>query len=201
MICLFNLCLLCFQFRYKSYNDENENSFEDEHISYKNNNNNNNAVFSSLKGSNDLTGKAANSSLSQSNTLSVGTNNAKKEFDEPKKGSVTPDPFFYRLTLDDLEHICQLGMGGFGIVHLVKSKSSPNRVFALKKCSKEFVRASHQEQHIINEKLVMQRVSGKHQFVVQLFRTFRDDKSVYFLMETALGGELWTVLRQRYVPN
>ena len=84
------------------------------------------------------------------------------------------------------------------MVNLVRAKSDPTRVFALKRCSKEFVRASHQEQHIINEKLVMQRVSGRHQFLIQLHRTFRDEKNVYFLMETALGGELWSVLRQRY---
>ena len=105
--------------------------------------------------------------------------NKKENIDEKKiSTSSTSDPFISRLTLDNLEHICQLGMGGFGMVHLVKCKSNPDRVFALKCCSKDFVRASHQEQHIINEKLVMQRVSRKHQFVIQLHRTFRDEKNV-----------------------
>ena len=124
-----------------------------------------------------------------------------KSVDEIKKSTgspTTPDPFIHRLTLDDLEHVCQLGMGGFGIVNLVRSRSNMSRIFALKRCSKDFIRSSHQEQHIFNEKLVMQRIAGKNQFVIQLFRTFRDEKNVYFLMETALGGELWTVLRQRF---
>lgn len=106
-------------------------------------------------------------------------------------------PLIQKLTLDELENVAQLGMGGFGIVNLVRIKSNPNQVFALKRCSKEFVRTSHQQQHIINEKLVMQRVSGRHQFIIQLYRTFKDAQNVYFLIETALGGELWTVLRQR----
>ncbi len=29
----------------------------------------------------------------------------------------------------------------------------------------------------------------------RLFRTFRDDKYVYMLLEVCLGGELWSVLR------
>jgi len=168
-------------FRFKSYNDAIE---EDE-----------SSTFAAMKNVTESISKQASNLVSHLSTLSIG----KKEMDDQsKKASTTPDPFIYRLTLDDLEHVCQLGMGGFGIVNLVKSKSNPNRVFALKKCSKEFVRTSHQEQHIINEKLVMQRVAGKHQFVVQLHRTFRDEKNVYFLMETAMGGELWTVLRQRW---
>lgn len=109
------------------------------------------------------------------------------------------DPFFARLSLSELEHLTQLGMGGFGIVNLVRAKNYHDRVFVLKRCAKDFVRASHQQQHIVNEKLVMQRVSGRHQFIIQLYRTFRDDRNVYFLMEASLGGELWTVLRQKFV--
>ena len=31
----------------------------------------------------------------------------------------------------------------------------------------------------------------------RLFRTFRDERCVYFLLEACLGGELWSMLRQR----
>lgn len=137
----------------------------------------------------------------QISNSSSATSVFKSDKDEPNHELKITDPVIQRLSLDDLVYIAQLGMGGFGIVDLVRLKSLPNRVYALKRCSKEFVRASHQQQHIINEKLVMQRVSGRHQFIIQLFRTFKDTKNVYFLIEAALGGELWTVLRQRFATS
>ena len=106
------------------------------------------------------------------------------------------DPTVADITLDDLESVTTLGIGGFGRVELVRSKRNVNNVFALKSCSKAFVRSTRQEQHINNERVV-QRIASKHQFVVKLYRTFKDDFNVYFLMEAALGGELWTLLRHR----
>ncbi|OTF71249.1 hypothetical protein BLA29_011366, partial [Euroglyphus maynei] len=114
-----------------------------------------------------------------------------------KQQLTTFELFIRNLKLSDLEMITQLGMGGFGTVHLVRCHNDHDKVFAMKKCSKDFIRKSHQQQHIVNEKLVMNYIAGKNQFIIELYRTFQDDFNVYFLLETALGGELWTVLRQR----
>ncbi|XP_035028766.1 cGMP-dependent protein kinase 2 [Hippoglossus stenolepis] len=92
----------------------------------------------------------------------------------------------------ELEVIATLGMGGFGRVELVKLKDE-DTTFALKCIKKMHIVDTRQQEHIYSEKNILQQISSG--FIIRLFRTFRDDKFVYMLLEVCLGGELWTVLR------
>lgn len=58
------------------------------------------------------------------------------------------------IKLEDLDVIATLGVGGFGRVHLVQWTKKPDSYFALKSCSKAFIKMTQQQQHVQNERLV-----------------------------------------------
>ncbi|XP_076264769.1 protein kinase, cGMP-dependent at 21D isoform X2 [Rhynchophorus ferrugineus] len=99
------------------------------------------------------------------------------------------------ISLDDLEVVGTLGVGGFGRVELVQYTRDPSLTFALKCLKKQHIVETQQQDHIYSERNIM--LSCRSQFICRLFRTYRDSKYVYMLLEACLGGEVWTILRDR----
>ncbi|XP_035291843.1 cGMP-dependent protein kinase 2 isoform X1 [Anguilla anguilla] len=95
---------------------------------------------------------------------------------------------------DSLEVVATLGVGGFGRVELVKVKNE-DVTFALKCIKKKHIVDTRQEEHIHSERRILAEATSP--FIVKLYRTFKDTKYVYMLLEACLGGEIWSLLRDR----
>ncbi|XP_030379878.1 cGMP-dependent protein kinase, isozyme 1-like isoform X2 [Scaptodrosophila lebanonensis] len=100
-------------------------------------------------------------------------------------------PAFPDMQLKDLEFVTTLGMGGFGRVELVKHNDD---VYALKCLKKKHIIDSNQQDHVMNERNIL--LYSDCPFICRLYRTFRDSKYVYLLLEACMGGEIWTLMRR-----
>lgn len=101
--------------------------------------------------------------------------------------------------MEDLVVIGVLGKGSYGYVQLVQDgrKGDAAPTYALKAVSKQRIVDTHQKAHILDEKGLMMQMD--HPFLVNLITTYSDKDCLYFVLEAALGGELFPILRKMRV--
>jgi serine/threonine protein kinase len=93
--------------------------------------------------------------------------------------------------LKDLDSICVVGKGAFGMVKLMKHKET-GAAYALKILQKKQLVQTKQCRNVINEKRIMHRI--KHPFCITLCATMKDRDCLYLLMEFLQGGDMFTKL-------
>lgn len=98
-----------------------------------------------------------------------------------------------KYTLNDFDILRTLGTGSFGRVHLVQSKHN-QRFYAIKVLKKAQVVKMKQVEHTNDERRMLSDV--KHPFLITLWGTFQDWKSLYMVMDFVEGGELFSLLRK-----
>ena len=95
---------------------------------------------------------------------------------------------------DDLQVMVLLGEGSFGRVKLTLHQPS-GATYALKCLRKGQLLRYQQVEHVVNEKRVLALCD--HPFILKLAGTFNRETEIFMLLEVALGGELFTYLRQQ----
>eukprot|EP00913_Durusdinium_trenchii_P020049 g18843.t1 len=94
-----------------------------------------------------------------------------------------------RIRKNDLQRVGRLGVGAFGLVTL-EADLRNGRTYALKAVSKGYLAHLRMEYSVLNEKRILKMLDTP--FVVRLLATYNGRQHVYFLLEAALGGELFT---------
>ena len=97
--------------------------------------------------------------------------------------------------LEEFETIGFLGVGSFGRVTLV---SHDGETYAMKEIGKAQIVARGLIEHVRREKETMAQCDSP--FLVNLYRTYVNESSLFMLMDKVLGGELFTYLQGRSAP-
>eukprot|EP00928_Gymnodinium_smaydae_P024854 TRINITY_DN19996_c0_g1_i1.p1 TRINITY_DN19996_c0_g1~~TRINITY_DN19996_c0_g1_i1.p1 ORF type:complete len:695 (+),score=169.16 TRINITY_DN19996_c0_g1_i1:534-2618(+) len=92
--------------------------------------------------------------------------------------------------MDTLTQKAVLGFGGFGAVTLMEDPKTKQQ-YALKAISKGHILESELDKRVMVERKCLAMCSSP--FIVRLCATFNRQAYLYFLMEPALGGEIFTL--------
>ncbi|XP_062854728.1 cGMP-dependent protein kinase 1 isoform X2 [Trichomycterus rosablanca] len=114
---------------------------------------------------------------------------------DPKIKNEDGDDALGDVSLRDVQVLCNVGGGRFGHTQLVHVRNNSSQVFVLKVIKKHALLSTGHRERILSQKQILMDVHCP--FIVRLFHTFRDVKCIYMLTEACLGGDLWTLLRER----
>ncbi|CAE7039031.1 for [Symbiodinium natans] len=101
---------------------------------------------------------------------------------------------FGKIKRKDLTVLGLLGCGGFGAVELVEHTSTGN-TYALKALSKGFIVKSGMQTSVMSERDV--QLACESPFIIKVYETFNSPDHLFFLLECALGGELYATYNKK----
>ncbi|ORX51767.1 kinase-like protein [Piromyces finnis] len=98
-----------------------------------------------------------------------------------------------KMSIDDFKLIKTIGHGAFGIVKLVREKST-GEVYAVKVLRKSDMIKRHQEMHVRAERDLLSEAAFNSKWIIQLMYSFQDEDYLYFVLEFMAGGDLLSLL-------
>lgn len=102
----------------------------------------------------------------------------------------------YRPAFKTLTTVQPIGVGGFARVVMVRDRVT-RRIYAMKIVNKQKLLAFNANvrcEAVVRERHALDEMD--HPFVVKLHSTYQDRDHIYFLLDIALGGELFRVMEQ-----
>lgn len=87
-----------------------------------------------------------------------------------------------------------MGQGSFADVFLVEHLAL-NSLFALKRVAKDQLETDKDVRRALNERRILQ--TANHPFIINLHFAFQTDKFLYYVIDFANGGEMFTLLRRK----
>jgi len=94
----------------------------------------------------------------------------------------------------DLKKIGLLGCGGFGAVELHEHKKS-GESYAMKMLNKGYIVQTKMQESVMNERNILFMTNSP--FIIKLYECYNGSQTLYFLMEVALGGELFATYNKK----
>lgn len=110
------------------------------------------------------------------------------------KGAAAPKEKRDKVLRKDLQRIGLLGCGGFGAVELWEHKTNGD-TYAMKGLSKGYVVKTGMQESVMNEKNILLMTASI--FIIKLYECYNGAQTLYFLMEPALGGELYATYNRK----
>ncbi|KAG0163714.1 3-phosphoinositide dependent protein kinase-1 [Apophysomyces sp. BC1034] len=101
--------------------------------------------------------------------------------------------FHHRRTVGDFEYGDILGEGSYSTVLIGRDKRT-GKQYAIKKLDKAHIVKNDKVKYVMIERDALSKMN--HPAIVKLYWTFKDNRSLYFVLDMARNGELYTYIRR-----
>lgn len=100
-----------------------------------------------------------------------------------------------RRSARDYQFGAKIGEGSYSTVYSALDKYT-NRTYAIKVLSKRHIVKENKIKYVNIEKTTLNRLGQQHPGIVQLYYTFQDESSLFFVLDFAEYGELLSIIRK-----